>query len=299
MAKKLKDFVVDILSTAGIKSNEISFIGSASDINEVEISDELATKFHSNMFSIDAAKNNADLGKHFRTSHWAEFATIIDNRISTDAFPHLDDVQKTTLNEIKNTPDKVGKVLDFLAARKPKADDSELQKKYDALALKVTGDQSTYEGQMSTLKDSHSQELEKKDSEFKDYKINDLIKSNVNNRVLIDNIPGGKNYLAESTVVAIRKDPRFVLGLDSSGSGLVFNDRNDPTKKYFENNKEVVLDQVVGPIMKEGNWEKNSPGPPSTKNKPDPIVPDRPLTFHEANAIKSRENAAEMVANRG
>lgn len=296
MAKKLKDFVVDIFSTAGIKDNEISFIGSASDINEVEISDDLATKFHSNMFSIDAAKNNADLGKHFRTSHWAEFATIIDNRISTDAFPHLDEVQKTTLNEIKNTPDKVGKVLDLLISRKPKDDDSELQKKYDALALKVTGDQSTYEGRMSTLKDSHVKELEKKDSEFKDYKINDLIKSNVNDRVLIDNIPGGKNYLADATVVTIRKDPRFVLDLDSSGSGLVFKDRNDHTKKYFENNKEVVLDQVVGPIMKEGNWEKNSPGPPPTKNKPDLIVPDRPLTFAQSQALKAKDNLIEAAA---
>ena len=78
MPKKIKDFLItDIFASAGFEANEIEFINAASDISEIEISDELVTKFHDNMLSKEAAANNTELEKKFRTAHWAEFATII------------------------------------------------------------------------------------------------------------------------------------------------------------------------------------------------------------------------------
>ncbi len=294
MAKKIKDFLIkDIFATAGFDANEIEFINAASDISEVEITDELIQKYHDNMLSKDAALNSPELEKQIRPKLWAEFATIIDQRLTKDAFTHLNEVQKTTVNEIKNTPDKIGKTLEFLTSIKPKEDDSEVQKKYDELILKNNSQQSTYETQISNINNTHKEEITSKDNKFTDYKIDNLVKSEINNYSLIDNIPGGKNYLADSTVVSVRKDPRFVLGLDDSG--LVFNDRNDPTKKYFESNKQIVLKQVLEPLMKD--WIKNSPGASTGKSTtvPEPQAAST-MTFQQLNAAKATENLKTAVS---
>ncbi len=294
MPQSIKDFLIkDVFSSAGFEANEIEFINAASNISEVEITDDLRQKYHDNMLSKEAALNSPDLEKQIRPKLWAEFATRIDQQLTKGAFTHLDEIQKTTVNEIKNTPDKLAKTLEFLTANKPNDDDSEVQKKYDELILKNNSQQSTYETQISTINDTHKGELTKKDNKFTDYKIDNLVKSEINNYSLIDNIPGGKNYLADSTVVSVRKDPRFVLGLEDSG--LVFNDRNDPTKKYFENNKQIVLKQVLEPLMKD--WIKNSPGPSPGKPTPtpEPATPST-LTFQQMNAAKARENLAEAAA---
>ncbi len=299
MGKKIKDFLIkDIFASAGFEANEIEFINAASDLSEVEISDELVKKFHDNMLSKDAAINSPELEKEIRPKLWAEFATILDQRLTKDAFGHLDEVQKTTVNEIKNTPDKVGKILEFLTAAKPSSDDSEVKKQLDDLLLKHNSQQKSYEDQIASLKDNHTGELGDKDKKFTNYKIENIIKSNINDRVLIDKIPGGKSYLADSTANVVRNDPRFIIGLNDSGSGLVFNDRKDPTKKYFENNKEIVLKQVLDPMMKE--WEKNSPGPSPEKppNSPNTPAPSN-LTFHQMNAEKSKENLVVAAAEAG
>jgi len=124
MAKKIKDFLInDIFASAGFAANEIEFINAASDLSEVEISDELVKKFHDNMLSREAAKNNTELEKMFRSDHWAEFASIVDKRIEGD-ISRLEETQKTTVKEIKNTPDKIGKLLEFLRTNKPNKDDS-------------------------------------------------------------------------------------------------------------------------------------------------------------------------------
>jgi len=295
-SKKIKDFLIsDIFASAGFKANEIEFINAASDLSEVEISDELVKKFHDNMLSREAAKNNTELEKMFRSDHWAEFAGILDRKMEGD-ISRLEDTQKATVNEIKNTPDKVGKLLEFLRVNKPKEEDSEIEKKYNELLSKHSGQQGAYEGEISSLRDTHQKELEDKDSKFTDYKIDNLIKAEINNYQLIDNIPGGKNYLAESNTNTIRNDSRFIVGLENSG--LVFNDRKDPTKKYFEDNKEFVLKQVLDPLMKD--WRKNSPGPSPKKTKlgPEP-EPPRTLTFQQIQAEKAKSNLVEAAENLG
>jgi len=295
-SKKIKDFLInDIFAPAGFESNEMEFIKAASDLTEVEISDELVKKFHDNMLSREAAKNNTELEKMFRSNHWADFADILDKRIAVD-ISQLEDTQRTTVKEIKNTPDKIGKLLEFMRVNKLKIEDSEIEKKYNELLSKHNTQQTTYEGEISDLRDNHQKELDDKDSKFTDYKIDNLIKAEINNYQLIDNIPGGKNYLAESNTNTIRSDSRFIVELENSG--LVFNDRKDPTKKYFENNKEFVLKQVLDPLMKD--WRKNSPGPSTKKTETSQeSTPPRALTFHEMNQEKVKANQAEAVANLG
>jgi len=295
-SKKIKDFLInDIFASAGFEANEIEFINAASDLSEVEISDELVKKYHDNMLSREAAKNNTELEKMFRSNHWADFASILDKRIEVD-ISQLEDTQRTTVKEIKNTPDKIGKLLEFMRANKPKTEDSEIEKKYNELLSKHSGQQTTYEGEISNLRDAHQKELEDKDNKFTDYKIDNLIKAEINNIQLIDNIPGGKNYLAESNTNTIRNDPRFIVGLENSG--LVFNDRKDPSKKYFEDNKEFVLKKVLDPLMKD--WRKNSPGPSTEKTKiGQEAVAPRALTFQQIQAEKARVNLEEAAANLG
>ena len=294
--KKIKDFLInDIFAPAGFESNEMEFIKAASDLTEVEISDELVKKFHDNMLSREAAKNNPELEKMFRSNHWADFASILDKRIEVD-ISQLEDTQRTTVKEIKNTPDKIGKLLEFMRAKKPNKDDSEVEKKYNELLTKHNGQQKIYEGEISGLKDTYKQELIDKDNKFTDYKIDNLIKAEINNIQVIDNIPGGKNYLAESNTNTIRNDSRFIVGLENSG--LVFNDRKDPTKKYFEDNKEFVLKQVLDPLMKD--WRKNSPGPSTKKiNTGQEATPSTPLTFQQIQAEKAKVNLVEAAGNLG
>jgi len=293
MAKKIKDFLInDIFASAGFAANEIEFINAASDLSEVEISDELVKKFHDNMLSREAAKNNTELEKMFRSDHWAEFASIVDKRIEGD-ISRLEETQKTTVKEIKNTPDKIGKLLEFLRTNKPVKDDSEIEKKYTELVSKHNTQQTTYESEISGLKDTHQQELTNKDNKFTDFKIDNIIKDEINDYNLIDNIPGGKNYLAESNTNTVRNDPRFIVGYENSG--LVFKDRKDPTKIYFEDNKEFVLKQALGPLMKP--WEKNSPGPSTKESKTSlDVPPTQALTFQQIQADKAKLNLAKAAA---
>lgn len=303
MAKKIKDFLNDICTTAGIESTEMEAIKGASSLDEVELTDEFVEKFQEGILTRESAKVDEDLKKHFRTSHWAEFAGLIDQRINK-INPLLSAEQVITIKEIENTPDKLEKAIEYvnatiIKAREDKPGDSaELEKKITTLESDKIKLQETHQEIIDGMTETHTKEIEGKDNRFIDYKLDNVIRDEILGRQLIDNIPGGKKFLADSLIRKVKELPDKIPTLLDTGS-VEFHKRSDPTEKFFgKNRKEPSLSQVLDDETDLKDFIKNSPGRPTPGNStPLPVdVPAAGETLAAKNARLAKENIQTQLA---
>ena len=116
---KLKDFLNEQAKRIGLDKNpDFMLMLSASALNEVEIPDPIASKFDSELFTIDSAKGNFDIKNHFIENYMKGYdQMVIEN--AKEAGLSLESLEE--IKAIKQSGERVKRVIKELKALEEKA----------------------------------------------------------------------------------------------------------------------------------------------------------------------------------
>jgi hypothetical protein len=130
---KLPDFVVALATKCG-KQNDPAIIDflSRADLQNVEIADSVANAINNNLFTVEAAKNNAAIKNYFNSQALGSVDTEILNAVKKlelgeDFETELSGV-KSTYEKQRKLSEKIKETLDNLKSSQGKGDDKAIEK---------------------------------------------------------------------------------------------------------------------------------------------------------------------------
>jgi hypothetical protein len=262
----LKNIIEKLATVKGVKADEsIQALLSNEELAKIEVDEELESKLISDIFTKESALNNRDIKDHFY------------KEINDGIYRNVDDVTKSQLEAFgiegeardsmlnAESPLKRLKLLfETIKNKEPKKSDNNAQLE-------------TLHNKIKEMESQHSEKLKSIEQERMNEKINNIFSTGINSKPLIDNIPGGKEFLIEAITNKARKN--YALNLDDKG--ISFRNREDASLKAYEENNEVTLD---GYLKKELEpYIKKSDGNPTPTTEPKRVQTERkgPMTHQE------------------
>ena len=302
----VQEFLKDLAVKGKIDQTNPDFatVIGASSLKEIDLPASFIDQFNKGFLTRDAALNDKEIYDNHEKQVRGKFYGVLDNKVNQflQAFgEHLTDEQK---NEIKNTPDTPTK-LDLINKYLPVSVQEKLKTTTTGKPLSEEEKrklEDEFNGKIKTEKEAIAKEWEEKlkvkEREFESDRINSVITQKIFSYNLLDNIPGGKDFLASAISNDLSKDFHLVY---EKGVGVHLRRKDDPEKEVFVNNTKQTVDTVLTDKLKD--WIKKSDttttnsgsttkNPFSTNQKP-----AGKMTLQEANRLKVMENAEKLVAH--
>ena len=227
-----------------------------------DIPDEVDTAIQTNLFNIDAARNNNDLDKHFR----GKALTIADKDILAAATKHgLTDDQINQLKTEKNTYAKIGLLSDMVAEKITAAlGDGGDKKTLIEEAKKLNKD-------LADLRATAAQQLKEvqdgAENQILDYAVNSHFRSQsyANSEIPVEANSATARFLFDKTLKEkgaklVRKDGELHL-INASNPDLDYMENNQPVK-FTDLSKRILADnkllKVTEPAAKGGRADNSN-----------------------------------------
>lgn len=238
---KLKDFTINALKVAGVTDAELTEIVNAPNADEVVLSDDLVKRFNSGILTLDSAKANPDLKKHFNAQVYNGIDALLERIVNEN---EIDSLALFDIQSEKSTPKKIELLT------------KALNKKAASSKSPATADEiKTLNEQLAKLKSESELALKNKENEFE----NTLIQMERSTYLAgkeYANIPDKKigvkianeyldQALAEKGATIVRENGQLKLKR-----------ANDPTMDYFENNKPVSYNDFADGVLAQNNLIK-------------------------------------------
>jgi hypothetical protein len=301
----VQEFLKDLAVKGKIDQSNPDFatVIGASGLKEVELPQVFIDQFNKGFLTKDAALNDKDIyDTHEKTARGKLFG-IMDNKVNQflAAFgDYLTDEQKA---EIKNTPDTPTK-LDLInkygpvaiqeklktttTAGKPSEEDKrKLEEEFNA-KVKATREE---------VEKEWTEKLKAKEQEHQAEQVSNFIAQKIFSYNLLDNIPGGKDFLADATIHSLAKEYTLIY---EKGVGVHLRRKDDPEKEVFVNNTKMTVDTVLNEKLKDyvKKSDTASNGATSTPNRSPFSAPEKPaskMTLQEMNRQKAKEEAVKLA----
>jgi len=263
----LKNIIEKLAKVKGVEADEsIQALLSNETIAGIELDEEIESKLTGGIFTKESALNNREIKDHFyKEINDGIYRNVDDVTTSQlEAFGIEGEAKEGILNA--ESPLKRQKLLfEAIKAKDGKKPDNNAQ--LESLNNKI-----------KEMESQHSEKLKSIEQERMNEKINNIFSSGVNSKTLIDNIPGGKDFLIEAITNKARKN--YNLNLDDKG--ISFRNKEDASLEAYEENNKVTLD---GYLKKElESYIKKSdatPTPTDTTKRQVQTEPKRPMTHQE------------------
>lgn len=300
----VQEFIKDIAVKGKVDQNtDFATIIGASALKEIQLPDSFVQQFNKEFLTREAAANDKDIYDAHEKSIRGKFYGIMDNKVNQFlvAFgDYLTDEQKNEIKGTVDTPTKLDLINKYTPAviqEKLKATSGakpseEAQRKFDEELNK----------QIKATKEAMEQEwsakLKAQADEFNTDRINSSIAQKIFSYNLIDNIPGGKEFLANAIINDLSREHLLVY---EKGVGVHIRQKENPEKDVFVNNTKQTVDAVLNEKLKD--WVKKSETTTnvstSTQGRspfPAQQKPAGKMTLQEMNMQRAKENA-EKLAN--
>ncbi len=281
---KTGDFLNKLATLSGLESDNeaLKSLLSNSALSEIDVPDAVASHITSNLMTMESAKNNADLQKHFKAITLNGLDSKIENIINTSK---LDDETVSAIKDMKNSFEKV-EALTKAIQDNNKGDGGSK----DAKIVELNE-------QLSALQN----ELQTRESEFQSKLQSQQI--NFAQNGLLNGIQYGDN-LPKSDYISLMQQKidqhltqnNVVRTLDESGN-IVLKQKTDDGElmDYFVDNQKIGFSDIAEKIAAENKYIKVSSGtpPPGTPPATPPSTPsggggDKPASKFAA-AVDSLE----------
>ena len=273
---KLLDFINSLASKCG-KQNEQAVIDilSRSDLQNIDLADEVANAINNNLLTVEAAKNNLTVKNHFNAlalgSVDSEILQAIKKLDLGDEFESEISETKNTFEKFRKLSEKMKESIDNLKASQGKGDDKAVEK-YTAQINKLNAD-------IAKLKESTvpKTELEKVQKESESAVRDFMINSKISGQKFANQEVGNDVNIEFANVLlnkALSKNKAVVV---KDGNELKLKNSEDIKLDYLnEQNKNVSFDDFMNKIFAEskilavsGPQKPNTP-PASPAN---PFIP--------------------------
>lgn len=251
----LKDLLLDI--SKKFDNNELVSLAGASSIAEIEVGDETITDIKTkmgNLMSVDAAKNNIDLDKFFKTKHSGAIKGELLGNIDTDLMQSVKSIlgedSIDQFKEIEFTGDKIKKFAELAKIQieskeggdeKIKTLNINLNKQIADGKLLSEKDKKDHEKTINKLISGHNSDLIDKEFDLAinqytlgdKYTTEDWMKKSLHTKI--------RDQVKSITKLTLSEDKRIVpKNLDDASMGL------------FVDGKEIkTLKDVLDPLMKD------------------------------------------------
>lgn len=251
----LKEFLLDINKTLSIPG--IEALSGASDIAAIEIDDETMDKTRAklgSLMTIDAAQNNADVDKFFKTKHYGtikgELLGNIDTDLMNSAKTILGDDAVDQFKEIEFTGDKIKKFTELAKLQIESKDGGDEKIKL----LNTNLNKQIAEGKLASEKivKDHEKELKKLNTGHDSDLINKEFDLAINQYSLGDKYTS-EDWMKQSLHTNIREKLKSIATLTLSEEKKVIpKNPADVSMALFVDGKEIkTLKDALDPLMKD------------------------------------------------
>jgi hypothetical protein len=276
----LKEYLRTLAKQAGVEDlTEIEALTGSSAMSGLELSDEVISNINKGILTKEAALASPDIKKHFEKQHKGQYLGLMDTRHKNNIrnLVIAGKISQTKADEILGETDTLTR--DDLIAKT--ISEIEFTKADDVKLIEET---KKLNNEIATLKSTYESKLAEKDSNFKRYKEDFIIENDIVGRPLIDNIPGGKNFLTSGILKEIRDE--YTLVVDDSRK-ILLRQKDSPESPIFVDNKEVTYESVI--TKKLEPFTKKSAGAGTEKVEPI-IVEKQGETLADFHRLKAMAN---------
>lgn len=262
----LKKIIEKLAKVKGVEADEsIQALLSNETLAGIEVDEELESKLTGGIFTKDSALNNRDIKDHFyKEINDGIYRNVDDVTTSQlDAFGIEGEAKESILKA--ESPLKRQKML-FEAIKEKGGKKPDNNAQLEALNNKI-----------KEMESHHSEKLKSIEQERMNEKISNIFSKGINSKQLIDNIPGGKDYLIE----AITNKARKSYNLNLNDSDVSFMNKEDGTLEAYEENNKVTLDGYLKKELEPYIKKSDGTPTPTGQEKKVPIEPKRPMTHQE------------------
>lgn len=286
---KAGEFLNTLATLSGISSDNdaLKTILAAQTFSEVDIPDEIVSKVNSSLMTMESAKNNTELIKHFRGSILGSVDARINDVMNSHASIFTDDVQAKIQNT-QSSYDKVtelAKVLSEATKGTAGGDNSEQLKALEGQIATLNQTITELKSNEETLKAQHVQDLMSKDMGYAD-------------RALLSSLNFGtalekKDYIdLTSQKIEQKASTMGLVKVFENGEIKLKKKDGEGLVDYYENNKPVSYSDFAQSVAAEHKYlNVGGTPPPSPANPPAPAGNSNP-TVNTTKWSEALDNAA-------
>jgi hypothetical protein len=299
----VQEFLKDLAVKGKIDQSNPDFatVIGASGLKEIELPQSFLDQFNKGFLTRDAALNDKDIYDTHEKTVRGKFYGILDNKVNqllSSFGEYLTDEQKAEIKNTVDTPTKydlINKYLPSSLQEKLKATPAGKPSEEDKRRLEEEFNNKV-KAERETVEKEWAEKLKIKEQEFETDRITSAITQKIFSYNLLDNIPGGKDFLANATINDLSKEYHLVY---EKGVGVHLRRKDDPEKDVFVNNTKQTVDTVLNEKLKE--WVKKSDTTNNgnqTQNRSPFTAPEKPtskMTLQEINRMKAKEEAAKLA----
>lgn len=237
---KLKDFTINALKVAGVTDAELTEIVNAPNADEVVLSDDLVKRFNSGILTLESAKANPDLKKHFNAQVYNGIDALLERIVNEN---EIDSLALFDIQSEKSTPKKIELLT------------KALNKKAASSKSPATDEIKTLNEQLAKLKTESELALKNKENEFE----NTLIQMQRSTYL------AGKEYanITDKEIGVKIANEYLNKALSERGAIIVrengqlkLKSAKDPALDYYENNKAVSYNDFADWVLAQNNLIK-------------------------------------------
>lgn len=160
----LGDFLKSIAAKSGIEkeNKDLTALLESPALHEQQVPESIVSQVNSSLMTVDAAKNDPAIIKHFRATHFNGIDAELDNALKGLG---IEDSVIAELKDEQSTPKRMTlalkKVQDLEKSKAgaSKGEKAELQKEIDDLNGKIRTMNETFESEKTALQEQHSNQL--------------------------------------------------------------------------------------------------------------------------------------------
>lgn len=264
---KIKDLIKSIALQSGVSETEIKTLLDNTTLDSIEIEDAVSTKLTAPRLSMDAAKNNPDLKKHFTALALngidAELErTATEHGLTAEEISELKALDSTSLRT-KTLVAKV-KALETAKAGAGTADTVKLNKQIEDL-----------NNQIATERTSKVSELAAKDASLENERIDWTLNSMLSNHEYATPVDKEINILTAKTLISKSiQEKGLKIVRENNGLSLKTSEGTD----YFDNNIKVGVQDFTTKVLANAKLLKASSSTPAkTTTTTTSIVEGNPI----------------------
>jgi hypothetical protein len=263
---KLTDLLKKVAKVTGNDGDEGIQALLANEVLAIDIDDDIETKLIGGLYTKEAAKNDREIQDFYYEKIEKGIYDKVDD-VVLNQFKEfgIDDSVKEEVTALDSPMKRLKGLMKAAKDKKPaaKVDNTEIEK------LHV---------QIKELNEAHNLDISEIKEKQKQETINFLGKNKVFSHKLVDNIPGGKNFLADATINKLSKD--YHLNINDNQE-IEVKTKADPSMDVFVDNEKVSFDALLLKELDPFIKRNDDPPKPGPSRKPSVQADDKPMTFHQ------------------
>lgn len=254
-----KDFFQDVIKSSGL--DEEDYKDFINDLPEKDIPDEVHEKFHNTFLTLDAARNNPDVARHFEKKYLAS----TDNALLSELKGIVPEDSLEEFNKEKNSVQKARKAIKIARdyynglieeeKSKKKPTNAEEVKELQDRINKLQEDKAN---SLQAITDEYEGKIKQLETNFENERYNSTVNDQIGEYQFAENDVLKKDDY-KTLIKTKLNDMPYTFRKSEDGKYLAYK-KDNPDEQVFVNNKPVTLggaiEQVATPFVKKSDPDK-------------------------------------------